>query len=91
MAKILDLEQTILQTLRSLPTDQQEAVLSFARSLQPSIQPLAYSLQELAQLPTAYRNEILAPYMPFMAEDFRTDPALTEFAMLDLEDWEDEL
>ena len=91
MAKILDLEQTILQTLRSLPTDQQEAVLSFARSLQPSIQPLAYSLQELAKLPSADRKAILVPYMPFMAEDFRTDPALTEFAMLDIEDWEDEL
>ena len=90
MAKILDLELTLLQTLRSLPTDQQEAVLSFARSLQPSIPPLIYSLQELAKLPTADRNAILAPYIPLMAEDFRTDPALTEFSILDLEDWEDE-
>ena len=86
MAKILDLEQT----LRSLPTHQQEAVLSFARSLQPSVPPLTHSLKELAKLPIAARNAILAPYIPFMAEDFCTGSALTEFAMLDLEDWEDE-
>ena len=86
MAKIFDLEQT----LRSLPTEQQEAVLSFARSFQPSTPPLAYSLQELAKLPIADRHAILASYIPLMAEDFRTDPALTEFAILDLEDWENE-
>lgn len=89
MATILDLEQTLLRTVRSLPHDKQEAVLLFARSLQSPPLPLSYSLLELAKLPIAERNAILAPYIPLMAEDFRADPALTEFEMLDLEDWEE--
>jgi hypothetical protein len=89
MATILDLEQTLLQTVRSLPNDKQEAVLLFACSLQSSPLPLSYSLLELAKLPIAERNAFLAPYIPLMAEDFRADPALTEFEMLDLEDWEE--
>ena len=42
MAEIADLEGTLLETVRSLPQSQQEAVLNFARSLS----------QNLASLPT---------------------------------------
>jgi hypothetical protein len=49
----------------------------------------APSLRELAKLSVAERNQILAAYVPMMAEDFATMPELTEFSMLDDEDWEE--
>ncbi|MCY7406865.1 MAG: hypothetical protein LH631_05645 [Alkalinema sp. CAN_BIN05] len=64
---ILDLEQTLLQTVRSRPNDKQKTVLLFARSLQSSPPP--------------------GPYIPLMAQDFRTDPVLTEFELLDQAPW----
>ncbi|MFM7447464.1 MAG: hypothetical protein ACKO24_02560 [Leptolyngbyaceae cyanobacterium] len=93
MAEIADLERTLLETVRSLPPAQQEAVLSFAQSLSSDIKkelpPLMLSLQEIAKLPIRDRNQLLAPYVAAMAEDFETDPELTEFSVLDTEDWED--
>lgn len=101
MAEIANLEQTLLETVRSLPPSQQEAVLNFARSLgtsqseslsshaQQTPLPLTLSLQEIAKLPVRDRNQLLAPYVAAMAEDFQTDPELTEFSLLDTEDWED--
>jgi hypothetical protein len=44
------------------------------------------SLRELAKLSVAERNQILAAYIPMMAEDFATMPELTEFSMLDDEE-----
>jgi hypothetical protein len=46
------------------------------------------SLQEIAQLPVAERHKILEPFIAATAEDFLNDPELTEFAVLDGEDWE---
>jgi hypothetical protein len=93
MAETVNLEQTLLETVRSLPPSQQEAVLNFARSLTIDTQqdppPLTMSLQEIAKLPICDRNQLLAPYVAAMAEDFQTDPELTEFSVLDTEDWEE--
>jgi hypothetical protein len=108
MGEIASIEQTLLETVRwrslsfrdSLPQSQQEAVLSFARSLsqnlpsslQPvleSLPPLHLSLQQVAKLPIAERNALIAPYISAMAEDFQNDPELTEFSVLDTEDWEE--
>jgi hypothetical protein len=92
MADTAKLEQTLLETIRSLPLSQQEAVLSFARSLSSSLsplKPLSLSLQQIAKLPIQERDRLLAPYVDAMAEDFQTDPELTEFSELDIEDWED--
>lgn len=100
MAETVNLEQTLLETVRSLPPSQQEAVLNFARSLGTSqsesfsshaqqTPPLTLSLQEIAKLPIRDRNQLLATYVAAMAEDFETDPELTEFSVLDTEDWED--
>jgi hypothetical protein len=52
-------------------------------------EPLALklSLREIARLPIAERHKILAPYMAATAEDFLTDPELTEFSVLDGEDY----
>jgi hypothetical protein len=94
MAETANLEQTLLETVRSLPPSQQEAVLNFARSLSSDISPaepppLTLSLQQIAKLPIRERDQLLAPYVAAMAEDFQTDPELTEFSVLDTEDWED--
>ncbi|MEG4318724.1 MULTISPECIES: DUF2281 domain-containing protein [unclassified Microcoleus] len=52
--------------------------------------PLKLSFTEIARLPIAERHKILAPYMAVTAQDFSTDPELTEFSVLDGEDWETE-
>jgi hypothetical protein len=44
------------------------------------------SLRQIASLPIAERHKILAPFIEATAEDFRTDPSLTEFSVLDGED-----
>ena len=46
------------------------------------------SMQEIARLPVAERHKIFAPYMAATAEDFLNNPELTEFSVLDGEDWE---
>jgi hypothetical protein len=46
------------------------------------------SLQEIAKLPVTERHKILSPYIAATAEDFLTDSELTEFSVLDGEDWE---
>lgn len=50
--------------------------------------PTRLSMGEIARLPVAERHKILAPYMAATAEDFLNDPELTEFSVLDGEDWE---
>ncbi len=48
------------------------------------------SLQHIAKLPLEERHKLIAPYVAAMAEDFLNDPELTEFSVLDGEDWENE-
>lgn len=94
MTDTANLEQTLIDTVRSLSPAQQETVLNFARSLSsetPHTPPLlTHSLQEIAKLPIRDRHQLLAPYVAAMAQDFQTEPELTEFAVLDTENWEDE-
>ncbi len=90
MTETIKLEQTLLETVRSLPPSQQEAVLNLARSLCSHIPltelpPLSLSLQQIAKLPIRDRNQVLASYVAAIAEDFETDPELTEFSVLDAE------
>jgi len=94
MAEATSLEETLLAAVRSLPQAQQEVVLDFARSLQPTssetLAPLNLSLQQLARLPLTERHKLLSAYIPATAQDFLTDSELTEFSVLDSEDWEDD-
>jgi hypothetical protein len=46
------------------------------------------SLRELVKLPLTERHRLLSPFVAEMAEDFANDPELTEFAVLDGEDWD---
>ncbi len=48
------------------------------------------SLQEIARLPVAQRHELISPFIKATAEDFLNEPELTEFSVLDGEDWETE-
>ncbi len=92
MSIALDLEQAILAHLRHLSRDRQQQVLDFVEFLcqkTPTEPPEpAPSLTELARLPLAERHQKLAPFIAVTAADFHTDLELTEFAVLDGEDWE---
>ncbi|MEB3340737.1 hypothetical protein [Okeania sp.] len=50
--------------------------------------PSRLSMTEISRLPVAERHKILAPYIAGTAEDFLNDPELTEFSVLDGEDWD---
>ncbi|WP_247219339.1 DUF2281 domain-containing protein [Synechococcus sp. C9] len=87
------LEQAILTHLRQLPPEKQQEVLDFVEFLRKKVspsppRPIQPSLQQIARLPLSQRHQALAPFIADTATDFQTDPALTEFAVLDSEDWE---
>lgn len=87
-----ELEKSVLEKLRSLTPDQQQVVLNLVDSL--STEHAAFSrtklsLRQIAALPIAERHKFIAPMIEAIAEDFQTDPELTEFAVLDGEDWDD--
>ncbi|MEH2088336.1 hypothetical protein [Nostoc sp.] len=48
------------------------------------------SLKETASLSLAERHKILEPFIAATAKDFLNDPKLTEFSVLDGEEWETE-
>lgn len=90
MQTTIEYEQIILSKLRQLSPTQQQEVLNFTEFLQQKsiseASPL--SLQQLAKLPIAERHQYLKASIAATAEDFLTDPELTEFSTLDSEDWE---
>ncbi len=93
MQSTASLEQALLDHLRRLPPDKQQEVLDFAEFLRQKLfsspkLSSSPSLQQLASLPLSQRHQALAPFITDTAEDFKTDPALTEFSALDSEDWE---
>ncbi len=101
MSDTINIEQAILENLRSLSHHKQQEVLDFVEFLVkktanqnqlvneavPKPQK-RLSLQEIARLPIAERHKILEPFIAATAADFLTDPELTEFSVLDGEDWE---
>jgi hypothetical protein len=89
MQSTTNIEQSILQNLRSLPIAKQQQVLKFTERLRETL-PIAVkpSLREIAAMPLAQRNQYIAPFIQKTADDFLSDPELTEFSVLDTEDWE---
>lgn len=84
------IEQDIVDGIRTLPVTKQQEVLDFVDFLrQRSSEQTSHrlSMQEIARLPILERHQLLKQYIPAMAEDFASDPALTEFAELDVDDW----
>ena len=88
----LDYEQIILNNLRQLSPSQQQEVANFTEFLRQKFAAVTresrLSLQELAKLPIRERHQYLQASVAATAEDFETDPELTEFAVLDAENWE---
>jgi hypothetical protein len=79
--ELLDFVQFLVQKVeqkKQLPSESSEYNSSSAT--QPA---LNLSLREISRLPIAEHHKILAPYMAATAEDFLTDPELTEFSVLD--------
>ncbi|MEG5030210.1 DUF2281 domain-containing protein [Microcoleus sp. AT8-B1] len=107
MAETINVEQSVLENLRQLPTEKQQEVLDFAQFLVQKAShkkqlssessesnsssitepTLKLSLREIASLPIAERHKILAAFIPATAEDFLTYPELTEFSVLDGEEY----
>lgn len=86
--EVLDFAQFLVQKAeqkKQLPSESSESNISSATA--PT---LKLSLREIASLPIAERHKILAPFIPATAEYFLTYPELTEFSVLDGEDWEAE-
>lgn len=101
METMMNMERSLLEKWRLLPREKQQEVLDFVESIEQNIResthgnaavaiksPTRLSMQEIARLPVAERHQILAPYIAATAEDFLNDPELTEFSVLDGEDWE---
>jgi hypothetical protein len=86
--EVLDFAQFLVQKAehkKQLPSESSES-----NSSSTTAPTLKLSLREIASLPIAERHKILAPFIPATAEDFLTYPELTEFSVLDGEDWETE-
>jgi len=89
MQTTTQLEQTLLSHLRQLSLEKQQEVLDFTQFLWKQHSMTAVpSLQNLARLSVAQRHQLLKPFLEDTAADFKTDPELTEFSVLDGEDWE---
>lgn len=92
MSEIIDVEQAILEKLRLLSLEQQQVVLNFiellSRNTVTDKVETKLSLEQIAALPLEERYKVIIPSIAATAEDFQTEPELTEFAVLDNEDWE---
>jgi Protein of unknown function (DUF2281) len=86
--EVLDFAQFLVQ--KAEQKNQFSSDSSESNSLSITQPALNLSLREITRLPIAERHKILAPYMAATAEDFLTNPELTEFSVLDGEDWETE-
>jgi hypothetical protein len=92
MQSVANLEQSILENLRQIPPEKQQEVLDFAEFLQQKLVSVSkapkQTLRAISTLPLKKRNAILAPSIAATAHDFLINPELTEFSVLDTEDWE---
>jgi hypothetical protein len=84
--------ERIHQLVNSLPAEQVNEILDFAESVYrkqtssrtPAPRP---SLRQIAALPLEQRHQLLASSIAATADDFKTDPELVEFSLLDTADW----
>jgi ribosomal protein S6 len=88
----IDYEQIVLNNLRQLSPAQQQEVANFTEFLRQKFAPVtresSLSLKQLAKLSINKRHQYLNSSIAATAEDFATDPELTEFSVLDAEDWD---
>ena len=92
MQTSIDYEQIVLNNLRQLSPTQQQEVVNFTEFLRQKFTQATTGsvlcLQQLANLPVKERHQHLKATIASTANDFLTDPELTEFSVLDGEDWE---
>lgn len=92
MQNTVDYEQTILTNLRQLSVAQQQEVLDFTEFLRQkfaiSSPESNLSLQQIVKLSVRDRHQYLKDFIATTANDFLTDSTLTEFSVLDVEDWD---
>jgi hypothetical protein len=81
-------EQIILKNLRQLSPEKQQEVVNFTEHLRQKFFVPKLSLKQIAAMPLAERHRYLAQFISQTADDFITEPDLTEFSVLDTEDWE---
>ncbi len=89
--ELTNIEKAVFEHFRVLPFAQQQEVLDFVEFLTQKLarnQNKSLALVEIAKLPIAERHKLLSPSIPATADDFLQDPELTEFSILDGEDWE---
>ncbi|MBD2608957.1 DUF2281 domain-containing protein [Scytonema hofmannii FACHB-248] len=86
--EVIDFVEFLVQKTGQLKQVNSEASNSSISSTTQDEKQL--SLQEIARLTVEERHKLLAPHIPSTAEDFLNDPELTEFSILDGEDWETE-
>ena len=86
-------EQAITAALRRLPAERWPQVLAFIDSLQsaqaapgPAAPDRVWAAAELRKLPPEERDAILARQAAALADDYRNDPALTDFEAFSDED-----
>jgi len=83
--ELLDFAQFLVQKTehkQQLPSESCES-----KSSSITEPTLKLSLREIASLPIAERHKILAAFIPATAEDFLTYPELSEFSVLDGEEY----
>ncbi|GBO55575.1 prevent host death protein, Phd antitoxin [Pseudanabaena sp. lw0831] len=92
MQSTANIEQIILRNLRSLPLEKLQEVLEFTERLRQTSNTKnaesKLSLREIALMPIAERHHHITPFITNTANDFLSEPELTEFSVLDTEDWE---
>ncbi|MCW6036292.1 hypothetical protein K4A83_08405 [Spirulina subsalsa FACHB-351] len=69
-------------------SDDDPDVSTHYKSLVNKPNMLEKSPQEILAMPLTERYQYLEQFIPAMVEDFAQDPELTEFNVLDTEDWE---
>ncbi|MBW4476570.1 MAG: DUF2281 domain-containing protein [Tolypothrix brevis GSE-NOS-MK-07-07A] len=87
--EVLDFVEFLVQKAGQIKQVSSEASNSSISSTTQEKKQL--SLQEIARLTVKERHKLLAPYIAATTEDFLNDPELTEFSILDGEDWETEI
>jgi hypothetical protein len=95
MQSTANIEQIILKNLRSLPIEKLQEVLEFTERLRQNFatefSTSKRSLREISAMSVTERHQYISPFITKTANDFLNEPELTEFSVLDTEDWECEV
>ena len=90
MQSAISIEQEIIDGVRASPISKQQKVLDFVDFLRQRVtferSENRLTRREISKLPIHERYKLLEKYIPAMAEDFASDPTLTEFSELERDD-----